>query len=737
MVLALWLSLLASPASGANLQVLPKSSPPASPVDLVGALPEAAHFESLSEVPVSAGFGHTVRVYGHRSGWRTQEPIAILRVDPSGTPRLLTHFERRPVPVAGSPIPLATLQARFSSELSHPRVGPVRWWALGDRLHPARAIWSDTPAAGLQHPVLLVDALTGAVLLRRDDTTHATKDDPPQSARVFPVDPVRTPTTEVVSLPSSTHLGLVSPHFTMHNCTDLGTTYGTNSDLGEVDLRQCEWVRPEPVEEARWLFAPEPWPEDPALDEDAFSGPHILWHGEETLRDFVELGLPLADRPETWQRLWGQSNRRTTDLYDEVTMSDPESPLMPYDNAFFRRGRERSDGSLTHPEVVFGQGTVGDFAYDADVIIHELGHFAVWTQGGPSGSRSSDHGSTAEPGALNEGLADYFAAVRTDDPEIGTYSGESLGRPWIRTLDGTARCPESLYGQVHADSQPFSQALWEARSALEADQRPLLDRAVMDALPSIGPEGSFADATRAIEAEVRLQLGEETAHRVATAFAERSVPECEPWLPVENGVEARAYTLLPPFYADLYDRPIPGYVQFVIPDDGPLALTIRFEQEQSLEVDLWGTNMPDDVLLLHRSGGPITHTPYQDEELERWVWAHDGDEVGTATHIETLDMAIDGRSIDHLYGTTVVLIGDGPHWVQLAHLAERSVTARDLTFTWEPAPEALDSGDAAGPRPPPEGKDGVCACRGDDRSRSLPLLLPLLGLPWLRRRRER
>ena len=100
-----------------------------------------------------------------------------------------------------------------------------------------------------------------------------------------------------------------------------------------------------------------------------------------------------------WQRLETLSNYRLTDLSTEDTMSDPDGPLSAYDNAFFRRGWEANDGSLVPPEMVYGQGTVGDFA-DADVIIRSralrgLDQEALGTP--------TEHGSSAEPARSTKG----------------------------------------------------------------------------------------------------------------------------------------------------------------------------------------------------------------------------------------------------------------------------------------------------------------------------------------------
>ena len=673
------------------------------------ALADAPGFDRLVVDDLPAGWGRTLRVYGVLDGVRTQDPLAVVRFDPTDTPRLVRRWPHAAPSPTGPGLSEATLEARVQALTQQVpgTLGPLRWHAHGEHLVAARRVGLDRPWRGLRHPSLLVHAETGALLALVDDTTtglgHTPDGEKVPQADVYPIDPVRTPALERVELPASTRHALHSAHFQVHNCTDLGTTYRTGSDLGEVDLRWCEAVAPVPPDGGQWVVEPTPWPLDPALDEDAFAGPSLLWHGEATLADLIDLGLPLPERPAGFQRLEALTNLRTTDLRDRTTMADPTAPLAPYDNAYFRRGRETSDGTFVSPELVFGQGSAGDFAYDADVIIHELGHFAVWTQGGPSSVRGSVHGSSAEPGALNEGLADYFAAIRTGDPEIGTYSGESLGRPYIRTLAGDARCPDDVYGQVHADSQPFSQALWQARTTLDPALQPLLDRSVVDALPLMGSTGDFAVAVESVVAEVELQVGPDAAADLADAFHARAVDACLPHVPVVSGATARSYTLVPAFYDDLYEGTIPGYVQFVVDADGPLEVTITFVQTESTEVDLWTTHVPADVPVLVHSGGPIEHSGETDATLGEYVWASNARVAGWAVRTDTLDASLDGRTVPHVYTATLRLDGPGPHYLQLGNQAERSVVAREVAFSWTTADADDDTGEAgAAPSKSPE-----------------------------------
>jgi MYXO-CTERM domain-containing protein len=675
-------------------------------------------FDEIKVRTRSASFGQTLHLYGVYRSVPTHAPVAVIRLDDENRPRLLSHSLLPVEPPPSSTLAEAELAARVGQATGRrpDLIGPIRLRVIGSSYRAVRALSYDHPLQGMVRPTFLVDPASGRILERFDATFdgpgHSPDGDKVPSALVYPIDPLLTPDLIDVELPESTRYGLVSEHFSIHNCVDLGETYSANTELGTVELRMCTERAPLPPDGGQWRFTPVPYPEDTALDEDDFAGPQLLWHGEQTIDALMELGLPLDERPLEWQRLTTLSNARLTDLSSEETMSDPSSPLSPYDNAYFRRGRETSDDRLVPPELVFGQGTVGDFAYDVDVIIHEIGHFAVWTQGGPSYTRSTIHGSSAEPGALNEGLADYFAAIFTGDPVVGTYSGDALGRSYIRTLSGDARCPDALMGQVHADSQPFSQALWSFRTTLAAPDQTTLDGAIVDALPAIGARGGFAAAVESIVAEVELQLSAEDATALAAEFSRRSVDACIPHVPVPvSGLEARSYTLVPAFYADSYDQPIPGYVQFVIEEDGPIDVSVDFIQTRSTEVDLWGTNDPRDVAVLFKSGGPIVHDGYYDDDLERWVWSHNADGVGSAVRTTDLGTNFDGTEIEYGYTAELRLEGSGPHYLQLANEFQRSVTARGMVFTWSDTEGVEDTAapTAATPAATPRKSSG-CSC---------------------------
>ncbi len=126
-----------------------------------------------------------------------------------------------------------------------------------------------------------------------------------------------------------------------------------------------------------------------------------------------------------------------------------------YNNAFF--GDADGDG---YPEVAFGQFGFYDYAYDADVVYHEFGH-AVFGQIVDSGyGRFDEYGRSVGSGGLNEGSADFFSMVLTQDPNLGEYAGQINGTGPIRQAEADRQCPEDIYGETHRDGEIWASLGW-------------------------------------------------------------------------------------------------------------------------------------------------------------------------------------------------------------------------------------------------------------------------------------
>jgi hypothetical protein len=142
-----------------------------------------------------------------------------------------------------------------------------------------------------------------------------------------------------------------------------------------------------------------------------------------------------------------------------------------------------ADNSFTtnHPidEIRYGKGGVDD-AEDAEVILHEYGHAIHFGQGFAFASE--------EAGAISEGFGDYWAVDVSDiiARQLGVPEKTPFGcvADWdstsytstvphcLRRIDGNKHYPQDLVGEVHADGEIWSRALYDIHNALghvEAD----------------------------------------------------------------------------------------------------------------------------------------------------------------------------------------------------------------------------------------------------------------------------
>jgi len=128
-----------------------------------------------------------------------------------------------------------------------------------------------------------------------------------------------------------------------------------------------------------------------------------------------------------------------------------------YNNAFWGDADGDNIG-----EVAFGQTASYDYAYDADVIYHEFGHSVFGRIVNPGFIGADSYGVEWATGGLNEGTADLFSLVLTNDPSLGEYAagGFSLGTSAIRDLEEDRHCPTDLFGESHRDGEIWGSLGW-------------------------------------------------------------------------------------------------------------------------------------------------------------------------------------------------------------------------------------------------------------------------------------
>jgi Zn-dependent metalloprotease len=186
------------------------------------------------------------------------------------------------------------------------------------------------------------------------------------------------------------------------------------------------------------------------------------------------------------------------------------------DNSFFDPGTDR---------ITYGTGGVDD-AEDAEVIWHEYGH-AI------QGAQVPGFGSSAEAGAIGEGFGDYWAYTMSTAVSQNTATtplaciadwdstSYTAGTPHcLRRVDGAKLYPRDIVGEVHADGEIWSRALFDIHTALG---RTNANRVILEAQFSYAPNTTFRAAAQATVAAAQRLLGAAAAAACQTAFHKRGI----------------------------------------------------------------------------------------------------------------------------------------------------------------------------------------------------------------------
>ncbi|MFG3580331.1 M36 family metallopeptidase [Micromonospora chersina] len=186
------------------------------------------------------------------------------------------------------------------------------------------------------------------------------------------------------------------------------------------------------------------------------------------------------------------------------------------DNSFFREDKAN---------ITLGKGGVDD-GEDAEVIVHEYGHSV-------QDGQVPGFGTTLESGAIGEAFGDYLAVVVTSwATGVPTKTPEACVADWdsvsytrtaphcLRRLDGTKVYPADLVGEVHADGEIWSRALWDIRGAL-GDRR--ASTLIVEAQFAFTTDVTFRDAALATVAAAQRLYGAQAATATRAAFVARGI----------------------------------------------------------------------------------------------------------------------------------------------------------------------------------------------------------------------
>lgn len=171
--------------------------------------------------------------------------------------------------------------------------------------------------------------------------------------------------------------------------------------------------------------------------------------------------------------------------------------------------------------ITYGRGGVDD-AEDAEVIWHEYGH-AMQDDEVPG------FGQSEQAGAIGEGFGDYWAVTMSvpvshgfDLPCVMDWDSTSYTTtvPHCLRRTDTAKTSDDMTGEVHADGEIWSGALWDIQQAIG---RRKADRTILESQYYYIPDTSFAGAARDVVATARALYGKRTAKACTSAFHRRKI----------------------------------------------------------------------------------------------------------------------------------------------------------------------------------------------------------------------
>lgn len=466
-LLALWSLGLAAHAASWQVPVQPA---PTASLEARAAAVLPPHIALAAPSVHQVAGGRTVRFQQTHLGLEVLGAQAAVRVRADGTlSRVHSSLADQlgVLPVAEVPAEVARQRAADPGETAH----DARLAVLPEG--EGRLVWVVRVGSATDLEQVLVDARSGEVVHRRSLRSHAL-------GRVYAENAVSTPTPvdlELIALDAGSPLtgfdGL------------LRVEQYVSGTVGSSPLVTEQTLGPNDGDD--YLYDPPTDPLDPA---DAFAQVNAWYHMSHARNYFSALtGEAMTDAS------WGL----------QVVVNGQQSGA-PLDNAFFTPA---AGLGLDLANLVFiGQGTRVDFAVDADVFVHELGHYVSTNAIGYNAGQLHTTGLGLSPwgGAIDEGISDYFAASHFDDPEIGEASLGSFGADRDLATD-IRTCPDDITGEVHEDGILIGATGWALREAYGAE---VADALVWGALTLMTSDSDLYDFSLALEAvgEDMLAAGE-------------------------------------------------------------------------------------------------------------------------------------------------------------------------------------------------------------------------------------
>lgn len=572
---------------------------------------------------------------------------------------------------------------------------------------------------------LWISATSGTLLDERENVFAS-------RARVFAENPSSTPDPIEVELTDIDAVGpgvpLVGPRVQSLNCV---TTPPLEIQPWH-DEGDCWAVARTFSDAAGDFLVPIPDPIDPAsgIDgDDLFAELSMYVHGERFLNVMAERGLTEYRCPLSTML----ANVRNLP-------EDPDDAYDPVNNAYYTDQCDPTKGVT----MLFGQGSDVDFAFDADVIYHELGHglVAQLTPEGLGTARPRGDAVVVDASAINEAIADYVSVMIQEDPDLAEYVGRfwtSQTTPYIRTATNAKRCPDDTVGQAHNDGEPLMAALWATRVQVGR----ALDGVVLGALARVPEDATLEEMAAALvavagEARAAGELDDAAVELLARELEVRGVSHC-PRVITDPAEVADGRTMylrkasvaVEPFW------PGPMQLRYQVPPDAH-ELVVEFDLTARSSED-----PPQAAVLVKRGATPIAFS-YD-------LVARDDGADPTDAKPKVRELTLVSGDWDRV--VDAVRVADDAHEVrvgalepgEVVHLSLVATVDVDATATKVRVIDGRDhdgEGTSSGGSDGGGGRDGTqdvhgtgaaasCACapgRGPG-----PWAAPLLVLPWRRR----
>ena len=512
---------------------------------------------------------------------------------PSGEVRVLLvsadHLVPGPEPSLSVARVVDRVKATTGLAIERSRLRRV-WWPRGKGLRSAWAAAPDPPPGVAYAPTVVIDANTGGLLFF-DDRVRTWGE-----ARVFRLDPLRTPALVEVDLPvAEGERKLVNDRVEVVNCVDRGSVKQVTLYEETFAAHICDFESTAESDAATGSFEGIGF-EGHDVPGDALAQVSAFHHVNVALERFAQVvpGLEVKPAQRPLQVVSNVMFPSGYGVFDRQRMGDASLPLDPFRNGAYFGGPYTIMLPTTplQPYLLLGQGRHVDTAYDASLVYHEVTHAVVSALGGLGWYAFDTQGVHCAPGAMEEGLADYFAAVISGESAFAPYfATEFPDIDLSRDVDNARSCPLWLSGEGHEDSMVFSGALWRARRGLSSEaERSSVDALLLATLAALPTRSvGFADFAGAFVAAIGASpLGLEASTVAQTAFETSGLlPNCERILrwtgkPLHVRGTGTGGGFIAPGTLAVAANPAPGFFQAQVPiEPGSRRILVSFVRARS------------------------------------------------------------------------------------------------------------------------------------------------------------